>query len=107
MKTRKSSKKLRDAFLEIGALIPVTDEEVEIFENAQQVEIEKESESLDEFDSILRRGQEILSGGEPMFCNYTSNNISPDVAMAARDGKDIPEHIRKKMLEAKLRLKKD
>lgn len=106
MANKNSRRDLRGVLLEIGAIIPVTDEEVDIYENANKADSQASSGSMKSFDSVLKRGRELLKNDKPLFSSAVFDKEHSDMAMAAREGGDIPEHIRNRMEEAKKRLKK-
>ena len=97
MTTKNIERGFRTVLLGLGAIVPKTDAEVCVFEDANKEDILKENRSLADFDAVLARGRQIMSDYEQWCSTGIPDGEFADFAMAAREGNKMPEHIREKM----------
>ncbi|MBB6681384.1 hypothetical protein H4O20_08010 [Aequorivita sp. 609] len=99
-----SNKKLIDLFKSKGLLFPSNDEEIEEFENSENI-LNETPLDWDNPSDILKRGYLKLNN-----FNLDNDGVSSDeiqnLSRAAREGKEISEKVSKKMLEDKNASKK-
>ncbi|SDX21126.1 hypothetical protein [Aequorivita viscosa] len=99
-----SNKKLIDLFKSKGLLFPSNDEEIEEFENSENI-LNETPLDWDNPSDILKRGYLKLTN-----FNLENDAVSSDeiqnLSRAAREGKEISEKVSKKMLEDKNASKK-
>ena len=76
----------------LGYLFPTTDDEVKAFESKNN--IEKTPHGLPSANDILRKGRVHSISPQNSFINHESVE---NLARAARNGKEIPEEIQKRM----------
>jgi|SRR5690554_2439059 len=99
-----SNKKLIDLFKSKGLLFPSNDEEIEEFENSENI-LNETPLDWDNPSDILKRGYLKLTN-----FNLENDTVSSDeiqnLSRAAREGKEISEKVSKKMLEDKNASKK-
>ena len=96
-----SNKKIIELFKSKGFLFPSTSEEIEEFEKNNDLEMEILKDWNNPTD-ILKRGIVKLEKFDILTSNLDISNLS----IAAREGKEISEQIRKQMKEDKKNAKK-
>jgi hypothetical protein len=85
---------LREAAVQEGASLPKTAHELEIMKESDQSEVE-----IPDFRRVLERirGEHPAANKVVEFTPATDRAVTEELAMAARNGSEIPEEIRRRM----------
>ena len=105
--------KIRAALRQIGGLLPLTDREVKLAEESMAFERDVSSSDLPDPYQLFEEGMDACPAAKPDRHPATSerrgfqNEVEQSLAMAAREGKEVPEEIRVKMLEDRKRAERE
>ncbi|MDO5655754.1 MAG: hypothetical protein Q4G27_06400 [Flavobacteriaceae bacterium] len=92
-----SNKKLADIIKKLGFLFPETEEEINEFEANHEIN-DDSIYCYDNPDNIIKNGYRKVVKIENV--NYSSEELQ-NLSMAARDGKEISDEVKKKMKKDK------
>jgi hypothetical protein len=105
------SRALRLEAVRRGLRLPETPEEIAIFEVQFSDEILEAGKNLPSLESVCARAKGVRSAGLTLIEDMSPVDVEPSLAMAARNGADIPskveEQMRLALAEAKGRKKPD